>query len=315
MFSIAAYRQLSRFVLNLPILAIAYLSSNVFAKDQQPAPADQTEVRTVVMWQRNFEAPFMHDMVQNILRLSRDKFGPVLLLPSRRMEQGRAFDNLVDKRKVDLFIGGIDTNREQQAQAIYIPLDRGLLGVRVCLMKKGTRVLTNSKSIDILKKNGFSVGTGKHWPDKQIFEHHGIDVVASPTYKNLFSMLANNRFQCFSRSLAEVEQEYIKHQKSGIEIDSNLAFVYPFGEFAFVNKEDAELYRRMKYGLRKAIEDGSYYRIFNQYYEHNITQYDLFNRNIIKLENPNLSPEARDSLSKYGVGNDIFTKKIIHARR
>ncbi|MEM0911935.1 MAG: hypothetical protein AAGJ37_13220, partial [Pseudomonadota bacterium] len=189
---------------------------------------------TLTVWKRNYDAPFFKESLENLLTLSAEKYGDVTLVPSEEMEQGRAFIEL-QAGKIDIFIAGINQQREQKAKPIYIPLDRGLLGFRVCMVREEESRLTDIRSVNEFLDKQLTVGLGEEWPDLRVYNENGFVTVTSPTYSNLFIMLQNKRFDCFSRSLNEIDNELSVLQESDLKIDSNLVFIYPNADFIYVN--------------------------------------------------------------------------------
>ncbi len=79
--------------------------------------------------------------VVQLLRLSLDltvpEYGPYQLVSSPQMEQGRAVKELRSGELVQVGVFAPDGERERELLAIHIPLAKGLLGWRVCLVRQG----------------------------------------------------------------------------------------------------------------------------------------------------------------------------------
>ena len=79
--------------------------------------------------------------VVQLLRLSLDltvpEYGPYQLVSSPQMEQGRAVKELRSGELVQVGVFAPDGERERELLAVHIPLAKGLLGWRVCLVRQG----------------------------------------------------------------------------------------------------------------------------------------------------------------------------------
>ena len=221
------------------------------------------------LWYRNYRSDYMRTQVENLLMLSEHQFGTATLIASKQLEQGRAFASLEYNNEIDLFIGGIERDREKDANTIYFPIDRGVLGLRVCLIKKHNGKFNTVKNLSDLQSSPLLFGTGTHWPDTKILMHNSLKTVLSPGYENLFTMLSRNRFDCLPRSIAEIELEHEQQQLvfPDLTIEKSLVFVYPVAEFMFVSNSNEALKKRLEYGIKKSLDDGSFIRIFNRFHE------------------------------------------------
>ncbi|WP_395338320.1 hypothetical protein PN836_011265 [Ningiella sp. W23] len=272
----------------------------------ETAKAAHNDVQEIVLWNRNYDQAYMYAAISNILKLSEDKYGPVKLVSSQPLEQGRAFANVANYSGLDIFVGGINRQREADAQAIYIPIDRGLLGFRLCLIHETDQNLTDIDSVEDLVNQGVSIGLGSHWPDKEIFENSGFQTVPSPVYSSLFEMLANERFDCFTRSLSEIGFELDQKAELPIKVESEIVFIYPAAEFAFVNRDNTLLQERLRYGFEKAIEDGSYFSLFEEHHQDTMMRHSVYERKLLILQNTDLSTQAVSSINQYGLASFII---------
>jgi ABC-type amino acid transport substrate-binding protein len=259
----------------------------------------------IVVWKRNFDAPYMHAALSNILALSEDKYGRASLTSSAEIEQGRAFANMATNKGIDIFVGGIDAEREATASPIYFPIDRGLLGFRLCLMHEQKKSFNDIKTLEELRARKVLFGMGTHWPDKNTFESQGFETVTSPRYESLFSMLINDRFDCFLRSLAEIGAELEQRPKMPLKIEENLVFIYPSAEFLFVSNMNPELKERLNYGFERAIENGSFFDIFKAHYQQTMQSHNVYSRKLLIMENNDVSARALKSINQYGLASFV----------
>lgn len=261
------------------------------------------DVDRVIMWDRNYDKAYLLEIIQTALLQSEPEYGDFEIKRSVHLEQGRVFADLDAGTLVNVAIAATSITREQQHSPIYFPVDRGLLGFRICLVSDGK---INFDGINVLKdfsKRNILLGVGTHWPDKQVYESNGLRVVSSPLYQNLFEMLEIGRFDCLPRSISELDMELEQQSAQSFVADSSIALVYPNADFIFVSKGETRIKARLQSGLNKALENGAFQRLFTKYYGEILAKYDFYNRKLLILENPNLSPQAHKAINRYGVAS------------
>ena len=261
----------------------------LFATCQPVMAAEQ-----IVVWGRTFDNPAIMDVLKLALEQNPDVKKSYSLVRSSEMEQGRVMRELKKKNTVDIAAFAPTPERELQAIAIRIPVSKGLLGYRVCLVREGEE--NNFKNIMNLNdwtSRRLRIGQGTDWPDTAILEFNGIEVEKSVEYQPLFHMLRKNRFDCFARSVNEVFSELARPENSSLRIDNHLMLQYRLPTFFFVNKNKPELAKRIEKGLKSAIENGSFSKLFEKHYAATLKRIDFNNRRVIKLENPNLSKATK----------------------
>ncbi len=178
-----------------------------------------------------------------------------------------------------------NSEREEELIPIKIPLLKGLIGWRLFLIKAGRQpVFSSIDSIAELRK--LSAGQGHDWPDTSILEANQFSVETSPERNNLFRMLDISRFDYFPRSVIEIWQEQAVFSDLGIETEQTLALHYPAAYYFFLGKAHRKLASAIESGLSKAVEDGSFDRIFYAYYGSTIARANLHQRRIFELHNP-----------------------------
>ncbi|PRO71639.1 MAG: hypothetical protein CBB67_021815 [Alteromonadaceae bacterium TMED7] len=257
----------------------------------------------IVVWHRTYEKIALIDIIEMAAKLSEPEFGPYTIRPSRVIEQGRAFISLAEGELLNVMVAGISSERERLGLPIYVPLDRGLLGFRVCLQNKTARSLKKITSLTDFMNNRIVVGVGSHWPDREILEYNGLKVMHSPVYEQLFPMLHKGRFDCFLRSMHEVDQELVTYQEYELQVDKYISIIYPQADFAFVSVNHPRIHKRLQLGLKKAIAQGLFSEHFEKYYAATLKEHNLYGRKLIILENPDLSIEAFDAINEYGLAS------------
>jgi hypothetical protein len=122
-------------------------------------------------------------------------------------------------------------------------------------------------------------------------EGNGINVIIGSTYGGLFMMLAGKRFDYFPRSVMEIWGE-LDENKGTLQIEQRLALHYFYDSYFFVNKRNTKLANDIREGLEKAIADGSFNKLFEEYWGEAVRKARLNERIVIELFNPLLSPET-----------------------
>ncbi|RYY74716.1 MAG: hypothetical protein EOO52_10280 [Gammaproteobacteria bacterium] len=167
---------------------------------------------------------------------------------------------------IDVMWGSVTTERERQMRLIPIDLLKGLNNYRVLLINEDAQPkFSKVKNLDDLRK--FTVGSGEHWTDGDIFRNNGFAVSATSSYGGLFKMLAARRFNFISRGLYEINNDSSEYKALGLAPEESLLIKYdvPIRYCFFVNKDNQALGDRLEVGLRMAIEDGSFDRLFYDY--------------------------------------------------
>jgi hypothetical protein len=182
---------------------------------------------------------------------------------------------------------------EQQYQAVYIPIFRGLLGMRIAIVKaQNANLLSKVKNLNDLKR--FSAGQGKFWPDSQILEANDLKVVKTLKYVNLFYMLEGERFDYYPRGLNEPWDEVERYKDLNLVVDSNVLIRYRAPLYFFVKKSNQGLAQILDNTLNQMVNDGSFNRLFfaNEQITSALELSNVTQRVLIDLDNPLLSDET-----------------------
>ncbi len=234
--------------------------------------------------------------VVQLLRLSLDltvpEYGPYQLVSSPQMEQGRAVKELRSGELVQVGVFAPDGQRERELLAIHIPLAKGLLGWRVCLVRQGDEGrFAAIESLADWHRAGLSICQHRSWPDTQLLRANGLKVTVGNLYEALFNMLRKKRFDCFLRSVIEVEDELRQHPDLAIE--PRLVFRYPLALLFFVSPKYPELAQRIELGLQRARQSGAFDRVFEEGFGSTIRRLKLDERVRLELHNPDLPLPSR----------------------
>jgi len=262
------------------LLLFVFTSSNIA----------QAKTQNIVMWYKSFHEKHTRKLLHHVLDDSLNKFGHYKLLGSDFITQGRAFSELVNNAGLDIVTAAPSLSREKSTHAIPIPINRGLLGVRICLLQKGnTGKFQHIETLQDIIDNKIVFGQGEHWPDTQILKANGLRVFTSPLHANLHQMLRAGRFDCFPRAVSELDDELEQYGSEGLEVEGSFAIVYKLPLFFWFNSENIALIESVHSGLLKSVADRSYHEINRQSFEAILKKYNLESRNIIYLNNPNES--------------------------
>ena len=240
---------------------------------------------------------------RHLLVLALDKtlkdYGPYKIVDTPSMNTARS---IVTARtsKLENFFFRQSASTELMSELGYVPfpIDRGIVGYRVFFVSPNARQhLRDTSTIEALRQ--FTVGQGIGWLDTDILEYSGFKVTTGSTYEGLFNMVANNRFDLFSRGANEVLSELEAHQHiANLVLNDSITLHYPLPRFFFTNKKNTAAIERVTQGLARAYKDGSLIELWHQYYKPSIEFVKLQNRTILRIENPFLKGMDR-SYEKY----------------
>jgi len=182
---------------------------------------------------------------------------------------------------------------ERRLQAVRIPIDKGILGWRLLLIKKSDHArFAGVHTLAQLK--AYAAGQQADWADADILRANDIPLVGAASYHNMFDMLAADRFQYFPRGVGEIWGEEKSHATLDLEIEPHLALHYPANTYYFVGKNNHKLAALIEQGLRALIKDGGFDKLFDQYNGEALRQAHLGTRVVFRLNNPLLPAKAPD---------------------
>src|SRR5471032_112818 len=231
------------------------------------------------------------------------RYGPFELRQSQTtMSAQRVTQELANQpSRINIFVRATDPDLEQQFLPIRLPVDRGLLGYRVFLVREADLPrFAAVRNLDDLRR--FRAGQGKGWADVDILKAAQLNVLEGSTYDGLFAMLEAKRFDFFSRAADEATREYDERRAVNptMAIESTLLLHYPLPRYFFVRR-DAEgklLAERITAGMEMMIRDGSLNELFYRYKGGIIERASLKQRRLLTIANPSLSPETPLSRSE-----------------
>lgn len=201
--------------------------------------------------------------------------------------QGRYLRMLEKNEGVDVAIGLTDKDRESRYLPVRVPIDRGLFGWRLLLIRSDkTPIFASIHSAEELAK--LNAGLGHDWPDVDIFRANHLPVSTGSSYPGLFHMLTRDHVDYFPRAVTEVWPEQLANAHLNIEVEQHLVVYYPTAAYFFVNKNNHFLADTLTRCLTEAVNDGSFQSLFDQYFDEAINKSNLKNRTIVRLQNHEL---------------------------
>ena len=195
--------------------------------------------------------------------------------------------------RVNIVSRATNLDLEKRLLPVRIPLDKGLLGVRLFLIMPETQPrLDQVRTLADLRQ--FTIGQSSSWSDVAILRAAGFRLVLANAYTPLFSMLAARRFDLFSRGAIEIESEWASHRDSvpGLMIEKRLLLHYPMPRYFFVARTPAgeRMAQRIDDGLQRLRRSGEFERRYQAWKKLVLKDLELSGRTVFRLPNPELSP-------------------------
>lgn len=202
------------------------------------------------------------------------------------MAQGRAMVEMTKADSpIDVFWTVPTAQRESSLLPIPIPIERGLMGWRIALIRHADR--ERWRSLRTLSElTPFVAGQKHDWPDTEVLRANGLQVQTSAQYESLFRMLQLGRVDYFPRSVLEIESELDTHRDMDLDIDPYLLLQYPSTMYFFVRPGRESLAEDLRSGLERAQADGSFERLFQRTFSTVITRLRLQQRHVLRLHHP-----------------------------
>lgn len=208
--------------------------------------------------------------------------------------------NNVRNGDLDIFFALATPDYENEFQAIYIPIYRGVMGMRLAIVKRQNRdMFAGVKTISDLQH--LTAGQGKLWADSDILEHNGVPVVRELKYTNLFRMLEADRFDYLPRGFHEPWGEVDTWRSLDLVVDEHIMLWYKVPFYFFVSKSNQTLANHLTEMMEEMIADGSFTDLFmsDVDIQQALKKAKISDRTVIKMDNPFLTrntPVARDEL-------------------
>jgi len=221
--------------------------------------------------------------------------GPVRFVPNPDEYADKRLVNMMTSgdSDVDIMIRPTDREIERQLDPIRIPVDRGILGWRIAVIRQQDKGRFSAiRTEDEIRQ--FTAGQG-FWVDADIYKYNGYQVASAyGGIDILFRMLEHERFDYVPLGANEcrnlLEKYKISHPDSELVLEETIVLNYPFARYFWTvkNEKGAILHERLTRGLEAMIRDGSFDRIFVKYSGEALREANLAGRKVFDLENPSL---------------------------
>jgi hypothetical protein len=122
---------------------------------------------------------------------------------------------------LDILSAMTSKSLEEEFLAIYIPIYKGLMGMRLAIVNsKDQNIFANVRTLKDLQK--FSAGQGTYWADSKILEANRLPLVKEMKYHNMFRMLEAERFTYFPRGAHEPWSEVEQRPELNLTVDPHI---------------------------------------------------------------------------------------------
>jgi ABC-type amino acid transport substrate-binding protein len=197
----------------------------------------------------------------------------------------RFFADLKHNKTIDVLWHGTNLEREHDLIAIPISLTKELNEYRILLIRKEDQEkFSKVKSVADLRK--FTAGSGTDWPSRNILQHNDLPVMAVANTTLLLIMLKMKRFDYMSRNMFEIWEEAEHYAKDDLVIEKTLLLHGGVPYYFFVSKANPKLAERIERGLRMAIADGDFEKLFlsNEYFNRGVAELAKNKRLMLDLD-------------------------------
>ncbi len=205
-------------------------------------------------------------------------------------------------RRLSVAWFGTSKKFEEEFLPVRFPITKGLLGHRLFVVhKENQNVFTKVKSIKGLLK--LTAGQGIGWADIEILRNAKL-TVKTETLSSLFQMLDRKIGISYLPLGANEIYNFVEKRKQNmpnLTVERELAMIYPFDFFFFVNKTDTKLHGTIYEGLLRAYQDGSFTQLFESHPDHLkfFKKAKLKSRRKIYIDNPFMTKETSKALKTF----------------
>ncbi|WP_020408021.1 substrate-binding periplasmic protein [Hahella ganghwensis] len=228
------------------------------------------------------------------MEVTKGEFGPYTLTESQEfVYQSRVFWLLENNRGFDVAWSMTSQEREDKVRPIRIPLMKGLLGVRLFIIREDRRErFSQIHSLEDLKD--YTALQGHDWPDTKILSANRLPVRTIPQYSEMFKQISLGKYDYFPRGVLEIYGELETTPYDNLIAEPHLVLTYPAPIYFFVSKQNERLAERLEKGLRMLIANGEFDRLFLEHPVHRkaLKEMQLDKRQVLRIRNPDLSEET-----------------------
>lgn len=190
---------------------------------------------------------------------------------------------------VDVIDLGYDSKLEDEFEPIYLPLDRGMLGWRIFLIRSEDQA-EYSKVQNLASLRNKVAGQGTGWSDVKILESAGLEVRTASVIDSVMGMLHTKRIDFFPLGANEAYALLAKFERTpgALAVEQRLTLIYPFGRFFYLRKGNDALKAAIETGMVLALADDSLQKLLESHpmFKDAFGRAKLKHRQIIHIENP-----------------------------
>ncbi len=204
---------------------------------------------------------------------------------SQHLTSPRQATELKNNGIINLMWDGSNRQRETELYPVRISLLRHLNDYRVFLIRAEDQPrFTQVRTLADLR--ALKAGAGVNWPSTDVLRHNALPVVTSIAYEYLFPMLRAGRFDYMPRGVYEAFHEQRARTADRLAVEQTIFLHYHVPFYFFVSRENAALGQRVERGLKLAISDGSFRRLFDSIpaFRHAQAEIDARKRRVFTLK-------------------------------
>jgi hypothetical protein len=242
-------------------------------------------------------------LLTRVLEVTEKEYGEFNLVESENdMKRKRRLLELIQGERLHVSTQATSADWEEQAIPIYIPIQKGILGYRVFVLKKeDADLFANISTKRDLKK--IPTGSGATWSITKIFQDYGFNIVTGGRAERLYKMLKADRFKAYSRGIEELQGEL--KGKGDVVVDKHIAIYTELPRYFFVSPTKPRLAQRIEKGLQVLVDSGEFERLFNESHMDILQGLNLDQRRVFRLNNDKLSSLVPKG-DKYWINFDLL---------
>jgi len=268
-------------------VALALLSTVALPSLQSARAAEPLRVSVPQLLPSSHEhASYFLQLLQLALEKTRASDGDFEIQQYEQPMSGpRQLTELKNNGVINLIWNGSNSKREAELLPVRFSLLRELNDYRVFLIRKDDQERFQAvRTLADLSR--FTAGAGEGWPSTAVLRANGLPVVTSVGYEQLFRMLDARRFDYMPRGVYEAWFEQQQH--SGLAIEQTLFLHYRVPFYFFTSRKNAALADRVERGLRAALADGSFDRLFRSIpsFRRSLDEIHAGKRRVLELQLP-----------------------------
>jgi hypothetical protein len=197
-------------------------------------------------------------VLNKIVEVTKAEYGPLeIKTTSQYMEREYELGAIARGDEIQIAIQSPNIEWEKRALTIFIPTDKGMTGCKIFLIRKDSqKIFDKVKTLADLKKIPLGVNAG--WTTTIAMQAEGFNLVKGTSYKDLFPMLMNGRFDGIVRGVNEFQGEYESHKEEfpDLAIEQHVSLCFPNPQYIFITPKRPDLLRRFETGMMKIVDNG-----------------------------------------------------------